>query len=236
MVEQVFCKHQVAGSSPAFSSKTYKMKKLIEYILKNITVFAIGAIVVFLLLSGVIYKCTSKEIDNTIEQVDINSIRRNLIDSMAKLQHQEYISAIDSINTLRTAQIKSISKTVDKLNKENKQLRNELAQLYNDTAVMDLPTCLEITEIQKDIIVNRDSVVDKQDEQIATYQITLTDLNLKYESQLKETVRTQEMYKACGVDNDKLKQRLAKQNTWWRRNEKWMFLGAGIIGTTLLLK
>ena len=212
------------------------MKKLIEYIFKHITVFALVAIVIFLLLSGAISRCSSKQIDDTIEQVDINSLRRNLIDSMAKLQHQEYISAIDSINSLRTAQIKSISKTVDKLNNENKDLRNELAQLYNDTAVMDLPTCLEITEIQRDIIVNRDSVVDHQIKQITTYQMTLTDLNLKYESQLKETVRKQEMYNGCMADSEKLKKQLAKQNTWWKRNEKWMFLGAGIIGTTLLLK
>lgn len=212
------------------------MKKIIDYIFKHAVAFALGAIVVFLLLSGVISKCTSKQIDNAIEQVDINTIRRHLIDSMAVLQHHEYISAIDSINSLRTAQIKSISKTVDKLNKENKELRNELAQLYNDTAVMDLPTCIGITEIQRDIIVNRDSVVDHQVKEIVTYQMTLTDLNLKYESQLKETVRTQGMYKGCEADNDLLIKKLAKQNTWWKRNEKWMFLGAGIIGTTLLLK
>lgn len=205
-----------------------------EWISKHL-VYILGAIILFLTVSAIITKCND-DIDDTIDQVDINKLRRHLIDSIATESHKRYIVSIDSINALREAQIKSKDKQILSLDKENKKLRKQLENIYNDNDTINLETCLEIVDIQQDIISNRDSVIDIQTGQISLHRLTIADLNIKYDKQLSETNRVKSMYSGCQDDVLLLQKKLEQQNTWWKKNEKWIYLGVGVIGTAILVK
>jgi len=121
------------------------IKIITEWISKHL-VYILGAIILFLTVSAIITKCND-DIDDTIDQVDINKLRRHLIDSIATESHKRYIVSIDSINALREAQIKSKDKQIVSLDKENKKLRKQLEDIYNDNDTINLGTCLEIVDI-----------------------------------------------------------------------------------------
>lgn len=210
------------------------IKIITEWISKHL-VYILGAIILFLTVSAIITKCND-DIDDTIDQVDVNKLRRHLIDSIATEAHKRYIVSIDSINALREAQIKSKDKQIVSLDKENKKLRKQLEDIYNDNDTINLETCLEIVDIQQDIISNRDSVIDIQTGQIYLHRLTIADLNIKYDKQLSETDRVKSMYSGCQDDVLLLQKKLEQQNTWWKKNEKWIYLGVGVIGTAILVK
>jgi len=44
------------------------------------------------------------------------------------------------------------------------------------------------------------------------------------------------MYSGCQDDVLLLQKKLEQQNTWWKKNEKWIYLGVGVIGTAILVK
>jgi len=205
-----------------------------NYIKKNWLLLLIGAVVLTVLISLLVSSHNQRMIERDLYNTEVNSIRRNLIDSIAKVQAKKDIHLIDSLNSIRDTERKAKEKKVLTLLSENKELKKQLRDAYGN--IDDIIGCKRVVDIQKDVILNQDTIITIRGEQIDSYKLTITDLNKKYDVQLKETQRTKTMYDDCQADVGTLTNRLKKQTTWWKRNEKWMFLGAGIIGTTLLLK
>jgi len=193
-------------------------------------------IALFFILLPIVDKCSHEEIDNTIVQVDVNKLRRHLIDSIATENHKKYILFQDSLEAVRQTQIKAKDKTIASLEKDNLKMRKKLEEIYQENDIVDLEACAEIVEVQKDIIENRDSVVIEQKKEIDIQKESLVFLNEKYNKQVEETTRVRSLQNQCESDVILLQKQLEKQNTWWKRNEKWLYLGAGVLGTLIVLK
>ena len=214
------------------------MKNIITYLKKNWLLLLIGVVALILLISLLISSHNQRRIERDLYSIEVNSIRRNLIDSIAKVQAKKDIHLIDSLNSIRDTERKEKDKKVLTLLTENKELKKQLRSVYDEFSdnIDDIVTCKRVVEVQKDVILNQDTIITVIGEQIDSYKLTLTDLNRKYDVQLKETQRTKMMYDGCQGDVATLTKRLEKQNTWWRKNEKWLFLGAGAIGGMLIAK
>ena len=213
-------------------------KTIIDFIKKNWLLLLIGAVVLTVLISLLISSHNQRRIERDLYNTEVNTIRRNLIDSIAKVQAKKDISLIDSLNSIRDTERKEKEKKVLTLLSENKELKKQLRDVYDEFSdnIDDIVTCKRVVDVQKDVILNQDTIITIRGEQIDSYKLTLNDLNRKYDVQLKETLRTKTMYDGCQADVATLTNRLNKQPTWWRKNEKWIFLGAGALGGILIAK
>ena len=213
-------------------------KTIIDFIKKNWLLLLIGAVVLTVLISLLISSHNQRRIEKDLYNTEVNTIRRNLIDSIAKVQAKKDISLIDSLNSIRDTERKEKEKKVLTLLSENKELKKQLRDVYDEFSdnIDDIVTCKRVVDVQKDVILNQDTIITIRGEQIDSYKLTLNDLNRKYDVQLKETLRTKTMYDGCQADVATLTNRLNKQPTWWRKNEKWIFLGAGALGGILIAK
>ncbi len=209
-----------------------------NFIKKNWLLILIATVVLTVLISLLISSHNQRRIERDLYNTEVNSIRRNLIDSIANVQAKKDIQLIDSLNSIRDTERKEKDKKVLALLSENKELKKQLRDVYDEFSdnIDDIVTCKRVVEVQKDVILNQDTIITIRGEQIDSYKLTLTDMNKKYDVQLKETQRTKTMYDGCQGDVATLTNRLNKQTTWWRKNEKWLFLGAGALGGILLVK
>jgi len=216
------------------------MKTIIVFIVKNWLTIVIVAILLFVSISGFVSKCNSDRISNEIHQVEINTIRRNTIDSMAREQAKRDIHLLDSINALREKERIKNDKKIASLEKDNIKLKKDLQIAYKefeDSATLE--QCQNIVNIQKDLILNQDTIIEEKSVQIDSYKLTLSDMNKKYEIQVQETNRKEDMYNGCQKDLGIMTDELNRQNTWLKRNEKWLYFGGGaisIVGLIYLLK
>ena len=215
-----------------------KLYDTMNFIKKNWIPILIAAVVLTVLIALLISSHNQRMIERDLYNTEVNSIRRNLIDSIAKVQAKKDISLIDSLNSIRDTERKEKEKKVLTLLSENKELKKQLRDVYDEFSdnIDDIVTCKRVVDVQKDVILNQDTIITIRGEQIDSYKLTLNDLNRKYDVQLKETLRTKTMYDGCQADVATLTNRLNKQPTWWRKNEKWIFLGAGALGGILIAK
>ncbi len=209
-----------------------------NFIKKNWILILVGTVILTVLISLLVSSHNQRKIEKDLYNIEVNTIRRNLIDSIAKVQAKKDISLIDSLNSIRDTERKEKDKKVLTLLTENKELKKQLRDVYDEFSdnIDDIVTCKRVVEVQKDVILNQDTIIIIRGEQIDSYKLTLTDMNKKYDVQLKETQRTKMMYDGCQDDVATLTNRLNKQTTWWRKNEKWIFLGAGALGGILIAK
>ena len=213
------------------------MKTITSFIVKNWLTIVIVAILLFVSISGFVSKCNSDRISNEIHQVEINTIRRNTIDSMAREQAKRDIHLLDSINALREKERIKNDKKIASLEKANDKLKKDLQiayQEFEDSATLE--QCNNVVDIQKELILNQDTIITEKTMIIDSYKLTLSDMNKKYEIQVQETNRKEDMYNGCQKDLGIMTDELNRQNTWWKRNEKWIYLGAGALGTFLIIK
>ena len=209
-----------------------------NFIKKNWLPILIATVVLTVLISLLISSHNQRRIERDLYNTEVNSIRRNLIDSIAKVQAKKDIHLIDSLNAIRDTERKEKDKKVLTLLSENKELKKQLRDVYDEFSdnIDDIVTCKKVVDVQKDVILNQDTIITIRGEQIDSYKLTLTDMNKKYDVQLKETLRTKTMYDGCQGDVATLTNRLNKQATWWRKNEKWVYLGAGALAGILIIK
>lgn len=170
-----------------------------------------------------------------IDEIDLNKYRRELLDSITKANHAKTIAVIDSLNFIRQTEASKYDKKVQTLSKEVSALKSELNELKSNP-IEDISECLKVIDIQDSIIVRQEIIITKQDSTAVLHKLTISDLNKKFELEQAEKMRINGMYDDCITDNEKLIKALNKKDTWWSKNEKWVFLGAGIIGTVLIIK
>lgn len=214
------------------------MKAIIGYFKKNWIYILIALIGLTIIISMLISSYNQRRIERDLYNVELNSIRLNLIDSIAKVQSKKDIHLIDSLNSIREADRKNKDTKVLILIAENKELKKKLENAYGEFSnnVDDVAKCKDVVDIQKDIILNQDTIIIVRENQIYSYKLSLADLNKKYDVQLKETQRNKIMYDNCQDNITIIAKRLEKQTTWWKKNDKWVFLGAGLIGGIIIMK
>lgn len=214
------------------------MKTIIGYFKKNWIYILITLVGLTIIISMLISSYNQRRIERDLYNVELNSIRLNLIDSIAKVQSKKDIHLIDSLNSIREADRKNKDTKVLILIAENKELKKKLENAYGEFSnnVDDVAKCKDVIDIQKDIILNQDTIIIVRENQIYSYKLSLADLNKKYDVQLKETQRTKIMYDNCQDNITIIAKRLEKQTTWWKKNDKWVFLGAGLIGGIIIMK
>lgn len=211
------------------------MKKYIDivksFIKKNIG-WIVAIIVIVALSMGAVNRCNGNERNSLIEEINQANLRRHLSDSIATALHRQYIESMDSLQSLRDAQIASSHKRAKALSKENELLKKELAMIYKPGDVLDdLDKCNAVVNKQSEIITTTEKIVVEKDVQIADYKLSVVGLNQKYLTQVDETTRVKSLYNGCQSDNRSLIKEIEKENRFLRKNKGWIGVGLGVVGT-----
>jgi hypothetical protein len=213
------------------------MKTIIDFIKKHYITIIIVSVLTFIAISSTVSKCTFERIAEDLRQTELNTLRRSLTDSLKQEQAKKEILLIDSLNAIREAERAVSNKKVVQLLLDNNKLKTELKKAYDNLKDSStLENCLDVVEIQKEVINKQDTIINVQSNQVESYKLTVKDLNDKYDIQYKETLRTRMMYNDCQNDVEILVKRLEKQNTWYKKNEKWIYLGIGVVTTLIITK
>ena len=103
-----------------------------NFIKKNWLLLLIATVVLTVLISLLVSSHNQRRIERDLYNTEVNSIRRNLIDSIAKVQAKKDISLIDSLNSIRDTERKEKDKKVLTLLSENKELKKQLRDVYDE--------------------------------------------------------------------------------------------------------
>lgn len=205
------------------------MKKILTHIGAGMIPCAIFAL---LLLLGQFDSCSSRRMDGTISQVEINEARRQVADSLTTKYTNELLSKMDSVERESMAKIKRMKSEYRAL---EGLIADQVEGYESDTARHE-PECAQV--------VNRcDSILalyaEYTDTLVATIQ-ELEDLNQKKDDRIKvldnRYTQLNLSYNGAKTDISILKDQLASKQTWWARNQKWVYFVGGILATKLISK
>ena len=130
------------------------MKKISKYGI----ISAVIAIALFLFITTVLNKCKTDDINGVVAEMDVTTIRAEIIDSMLLEQAKRDIYVIDSTNNERS---KEIQKNKIELSAKDKQLkkyeseRNELLTNYKKDTAQQTVECNEIIAKDNEVIITQ---------------------------------------------------------------------------------
>ena len=205
------------------------MKKILSYLGAGTIPCAIFALLFFM---GQFDSCSSRRTDGVISQVEINEARRQIADSITAKYQNEMLAKIDSVERFSEKKIK-------RLKSEYRQLEAlivrqvegyESDSMYNDpecaSVVQRCDSILALYAEYSDTLVStineQEDLISAKDERIAVMDNRYNQLNLSYSS--------------AKLDISIMKEQLASKNTWWARNQKWIYFVGGAVGAALILK
>jgi hypothetical protein len=201
------------------------MKQFIEYVIKHWLMIVIISIVLFIGVSGLISRCDMGRSTDTIIQVDAQTIRRQIIDSMATAQARRDILRLDSIT-------RTYERRIIPLKKEIVTLRAKLGReidVYNSDTVHQSAPCDSIINTSRQVIdsLDRHTVLLTDINQTMTLKISVKDLEID---------RMTASLMASYNDQELILRELSRQTNWWHRNDKWFYFGAGAILAFLIVR
>jgi len=196
-----------------------------KQLLKNWPVLILIIIGLYLLFSSTFNSCSKDRTEQVITQVSTSTLRDQIKDSVNAVHSREKKQAIDSVNALNKKHDIHLQSEIGDL---KAQLKAQEENYFSDTTIQN-PKCDSIINTSNNIIHRQDSILLLRSERI-------TNLETKIIIQDTEFKAQETSLNNAYVNIDKLKIELNKQNSWWRRNEKWIYFVACAIGTKLLLK
>lgn len=215
-------------------------------------VYLIGGMLVFIVIMGVVDRCSTNRALHIVEQAEFeswrihyrDSIQREFLEAENKVLEESRIK--DSIQTAfyerqaleKEKEVGELQNEIDSLKKTSQSAvedyKRDTTQIVKcSEAVLQLEKYVTVTESQnivlKDIVKDKDSAIVGYRTQILRYD--QLNKNLREEIGIIQTTSLEK-----DRINIQLQKQLRKEQTWWRRNERWIYLGVGAITTGLILK
>lgn len=162
-------------------------------------------------------------------------VRLRLTDSLHTLYLTNLIQQKDSIEAIHKTEISNYSEKINQLRgslSRDRQRADSAEARFN--RFRTLYDCELALLAKNTVIVSQDSVITTLEHQVGSY----TDLVEVFAQKdvLKDSLISvkDNSFKECLRINDGLNKTIAKQNTWWRRNQKWFYLAAGATAGVLI--
>lgn len=208
---------------------------IVQYIKAYKELVVIFVAIVTVIFSVTFSQCSKQWIETVIDNTE--DVRLQVIDSVKRVEEQKRIQIADSLRKAYEQRELAANKEINSYKKENTSLKKKLSTLeqeYKDSSTIE--KCEEIVEVQKEVIINQDSIIVKKDVVIGTYDDRIKLLNVQLVIKDEQAIRQAELYSRCQDNTDRLVRELKRKNTWWKRNEKWIYFGAGAAGTFFLAR
>lgn len=208
------------------------MRTIKKLNIKYVAISVIIGIMLLLFITTKITKCSSDHTGNIITDVERSTIRKHIIDSVLSEQATRDVYTIDSINKIRDKERASLSVEINKEKIKTQRLikeRDALLNGYIADTLSQSDKCNDIIEKDGEIISSQQITISKLETDTTILSFYLNDTKKKYFIEVDNHNRTKDINLICKQNQELLIKELQKQNTWWRRNEKWIYFGAGLI-------
>lgn len=203
------------------------MKKILTYLGVGIIPCAILA---FLLIFGTFDSCSDRNTGSVIQQVNINQVKRQVADSITAEWTNRELLKLDSASNQSNRVIKRLKSEYRDL---EQLIANQVDGIEQDTVPVD---CAPLIAKYDSALYLYDQYADtlKRTIEVQDHLLTVKDSTISIYQQKYRQIESS--YNASKLDILVLKDELSTKTTWWKRNEKWMYLACGIFGTAILLK
>jgi hypothetical protein len=195
-----------------------------DFLKKNWTIVVIVILLLFIALSSMFSKCNNTRVETIIEQVDISTVKRKTIDSMASIQAERERYVVDSADRVSGKKIRQLEKKIV----DEEQVFAQQLNAYNADSSSQTPKCDSLISQAQVIVYDLHKDIDL---------LKASNANIRLRSSIDSTelIRcTESLYIA--YDNiDKLKN-VKINSSWWQKNDKYVYLGVGIAGTMAVIK
>lgn len=201
------------------------------------TVALLVSIVAIILFASKMDSCSVKKTENVVAKVDVSGMHDKIVDSLKTIETKHLIVYKDSLIAVYSSKLSADRMTINnqKLQiTDLKKTNDNLVDKYNLNPT--LAKCDSLVNNQTKIINTQDQQIDSLDSEAECYSRIVYELRTKSSLQDSLVIAKQLYLDRANNSINILKTELKKKDNWWRRNEKWIFFGAGIIGTGLVLK
>jgi hypothetical protein len=229
------------------------MQQIKDFIKNNWIPIVLIAILLVLAIFNAVDNYSSNRAQKLVEQTQIREWKRQYEDSIKSSHFKERLLLLDS--TKRADSIKTVfhakraaklalivkdqGQQIDKLqNKANNSVANYNKDTANhtvkcDSAIQALQTVNRSLYIQRDSLSSQCKELDQEAEE---YSRQLYSCEKANKLGLEEIQSKENSFADSQKVNQQLRDQINKQNTWLKRNEKWIYMGVGILGTILIMR
>lgn len=201
------------------------------------TVALLVSIVSIILFASKMDSCSVKKTENVVAKVDVSGMHDKIVDSLKTIETKHLIVYKDSLISVYDGKLSVVKLTINKQKvqiDDLKKINENLIDNYYSSP--SLAKCDSLVKNQTKIIKNQDQQIDSLDSEAEYYSRNVYELQTKSSLQDSLVIAKQLYLDRANNSINILKTELKKKDNWWRRNEKWIFFGAGIVGTGLVLK
>ena len=176
--------------------------------------------------------CSKKHVESVVDNSEIIELRQHLIDSIRKISDKEKLAVIDSI---RLVDKKTASRLKVKIGKLETELQSRIDSFNQDTTGMGDEFDYRMSQARS-IIEDCQTVNDSLHLALRA-QESLTLATARSDSIHVRWYEQEKSDHATSDDNiRKLKAEIQSQNTWWKRNGKWVCGGIGFVLGVFVMK
>lgn len=202
----------------------------IKYVVISVVIF----ITLILFIATKLSKRSDDRTDTLISQVDASIIRAHIIDSLSSILAMNEIQVIDSVNKERNKERVILKDEIQKEKSKSLRLikeRDSLLEGYLADTLSQSDKCDEIIEKDNEIISSQQITISKLETDTTILSFYLRDTEKKYYIEVSNHNRTKDLNELCNKNTMILMNNLRSKNTWYKRNEKWIYFGSGIVLT-----
>lgn len=226
-------------------------KRIIEWFNKN-GIYVIAALFITLIFVGGISDCSTKRSVRLVEQSQYEDWRQSYEDSLNKAYIIKQNEAIRRLRTQDSIDIEGYKKSAERKQTVINNLQKKITVLEKisidavnnykasnnqteecDTAIAKLIDYSDELSNQNDTLK---SLVEDLGNEAETYSRQLYLCDKENANLLRLSFINKEAIERERLANEQLRKQIKKDNSWWKRNDKWFYLGIGIVGTGLVLK
>jgi hypothetical protein len=193
------------------------IEKYLQWLLAVVVVF----VVVFFLA-----KCNSnqtKQVENVITKVKTDVLSRQNQDSLLNAQ-------LNTKDSILNAVILKNKQAVNLLKSKNQTLLSQYQELKNSYKKDTLKT-----PISDSLINVSDTIINVQQKELAIKDTIISGQDTRITLKNLQLINTTQSLNYAYTNINTLTANLEKQNTWWKRNQKWVYFGLGALIPTLYI-
>lgn len=159
------------------------------------------------------------------QPIDINKVKKEVIDSIEHEQNKVIIAKLDSTRKEYNAKLAKSEANVLML---KDKLKNQKTIYKSDTIAQSAPC--------DSVIKTSEVIIDSLDYQVSILAAIRENMALKIDAIETDSKIIESNLLASYMENDRLKKDIKEYTNWWSRNNKWFYLAGGVIITALVLK
>ena len=179
----------------------------------------------------------SKQQNNQVQQVDISQLRQHITDSIRQHNDSIVTARIDSTRNYYHVQASFGELSYSRLLKENRKLSvkaDTLQEYYN--ANHTITSCDSLQALRYMQIKKLEATIDTLEVNKDRYRLSDSLCTVKCNILSTSLENSRKDMQNANYNIDQLQRNIKKNNSWWKRNERWFYAVGGAVISGLVIR